>query len=142
MIKTHISCGKDFTPSLTTSPFHCVYATLTPPFQMNWTHSLHDLRLAITPGNTRKTHYHRHQATGYCTCKNQKKPSPVSTHARLPDQTTSLGVLKDCAEELKDVFADNFNISLSQSVVPTCLKSIIIVPSPKEAEPSLPYLYI
>ncbi|KAK0139823.1 hypothetical protein N1851_023265 [Merluccius polli] len=36
-------------------------------------------------------------------------------------------VLKSCADELKDVFTDIFNISLSQAVVPTCFKSATIV---------------
>ncbi|KAF7645238.1 hypothetical protein LDENG_00208050 [Lucifuga dentata] len=42
-------------------------------------------------------------------------------------------VLKDCAEHLKDVFADIFNISLSLAVVPTCLKSATIIPVPKKS---------
>lgn len=44
-------------------------------------------------------------------------------------------VLKDCAEQLKDVFTDIFNISLSQAVVPNCLKSAIIIPIPKKSNP-------
>ncbi len=32
-------------------------------------------------------------------------------------------VLKDCAEQLTDVLTDIFNTSLSQAVIPTCLKS-------------------
>ncbi len=40
-------------------------------------------------------------------------------------------VLKDCAEQLTDVLTDIFNTSLSQAVIPTCLKSttIILVPN-------------
>lgn len=34
---------------------------------------------------------------------------------------------EDCAAELTDVFTDIFNTSLSQDVVPTCLKAIISV---------------
>ncbi|XP_053083886.1 uncharacterized protein LOC128317198 [Pangasianodon hypophthalmus] len=45
-------------------------------------------------------------------------------------------VLKDCAEELKDVFTDIFNISLSQAVVPTCFKTTTIIPVPKKPPPS------
>ncbi len=40
-------------------------------------------------------------------------------------------VLKDCAEQLTDVLTDIFNISLSQAVIPTCLKSTTIIPVPK-----------
>ncbi len=42
-------------------------------------------------------------------------------------------VLRDCAEQLTDVLTDIFNISLSQAVVPTCLKSTTITPVPKKS---------
>ncbi len=42
-------------------------------------------------------------------------------------------VLKDCAAQLTDVLTDIFNISLSQAVVPTCLKSTTIIPVPKKS---------
>ncbi len=42
-------------------------------------------------------------------------------------------VLKDCAEQLTDVLTDIFNISLSQAVIPTCLKSTTIIPVPKKS---------
>ena len=45
-------------------------------------------------------------------------------------------VLRDCAEELTDVFTDIFNTSLSQAVVPTCLKATTIIPVPKKPSPS------
>ncbi len=38
--------------------------------------------------------------------------------------------------ELTDVFTDIFNISLSQSVVPTCFKATTIIPVPKKSSPS------
>ncbi len=41
-------------------------------------------------------------------------------------------VLKDCAEQLTDVLTDIFNTSLSQAVIPTCLKSTTIIPVPKK----------
>ncbi|KAK3523842.1 hypothetical protein QTP70_010453 [Hemibagrus guttatus] len=37
-------------------------------------------------------------------------------------------VLRECAEQLVDVFTDIFNISLSSAVVSTCLKTMTIVP--------------
>lgn len=40
--------------------------------------------------------------------------------------------LRDCATELAEVFANIFNVSLQQCSVPTCLKSSIIVPIPKQ----------
>lgn len=45
-------------------------------------------------------------------------------------------VLKDCAGELTDVLTDIFNTSLSQAVVPTCLKAAAIIPVPKKTTPT------
>ncbi|KAK3523195.1 hypothetical protein QTP86_021749, partial [Hemibagrus guttatus] len=42
-------------------------------------------------------------------------------------------VLRECAEQLVDVFTDIFNISLSSAVVPTCLKTTTIVPLLKKS---------
>uniref|UniRef100_A0A1A8GH13 Reverse transcriptase domain-containing protein n=1 Tax=Nothobranchius korthausae TaxID=1143690 RepID=A0A1A8GH13_9TELE len=42
-------------------------------------------------------------------------------------------VLRECAEQLADVFTDIFNISLSSAVVPTCFKATTIVPVPKKS---------
>lgn len=40
-------------------------------------------------------------------------------------------VLKDCAEELKDVLTDIFNILRSQTVFPKCFKATTIIPVSK-----------
>ena len=45
-------------------------------------------------------------------------------------------VLRDCAEELTDVFIDIFNISQSQAVVPSCVKATPITLVPKKLSPS------
>ncbi|KAK3551793.1 hypothetical protein QTP70_026223 [Hemibagrus guttatus] len=42
-------------------------------------------------------------------------------------------VIRACAEQLTEVFMDIFNLSLAQSVVPTCFKSATIVPVPKHS---------
>ena len=42
-------------------------------------------------------------------------------------------VLRACAEQLAGVFKDIFNLSLSQSAVPTCFKMATNVPVPKKA---------
>ncbi|KAI2645940.1 hypothetical protein H4Q32_025291 [Labeo rohita] len=42
-------------------------------------------------------------------------------------------VLRDCAAQLTDVLTDIFNTSLSQAVVPMCLKSTFIIPVPKKS---------
>ena len=40
-------------------------------------------------------------------------------------------VLRACADQLEIVFTDVFNLSLSESVIPTCFKQTTIVPVPK-----------
>ncbi|KAK2875617.1 hypothetical protein Q8A73_024027 [Channa argus] len=42
-------------------------------------------------------------------------------------------VLRECAEQLADVFANIFNISLRSNVVHMCLKTTTIVPLPKKS---------
>jgi hypothetical protein len=43
-------------------------------------------------------------------------------------------VLHACADQLASVFTVIFNLSLSESVIPTCFKHTIIVPVPKNAK--------
>ena len=43
-------------------------------------------------------------------------------------------VLKACANQLASVFTDIFKLSLTESVIPTCVKQTTIVPVPKEAK--------
>ena len=43
-------------------------------------------------------------------------------------------VLKACIDQLASVFTDIFNLSLTESVLPTCLKHTTIVLVPKEAK--------
>ncbi|MFY0383420.1 RNA-directed DNA polymerase, partial [Bacillus sp. YIM B13582] len=45
-------------------------------------------------------------------------------------------VLRECAEQLADVFTDIFNISLSSATVPSCLKMTTIIPVPKKSSVS------
>ncbi|KAI4871789.1 hypothetical protein NFI96_020449, partial [Prochilodus magdalenae] len=42
-------------------------------------------------------------------------------------------VLRECADQLTDVFTDIFNISLGSATVPTCLKATTIIPVPKSS---------
>ncbi len=42
-------------------------------------------------------------------------------------------VLKECAEQLTDVLTDIFNTLLSQTVIPTSLKSTTIIPVPRKS---------
>ncbi|KAK3517635.1 hypothetical protein QTP70_013643 [Hemibagrus guttatus] len=50
-------------------------------------------------------------------------------------------VLRECAEQLADVFTDIFNMSLSSAVIPTCLKTTTIIPMPKKSPVSCLYDY-
>ncbi|KAI4880495.1 hypothetical protein NFI96_000640, partial [Prochilodus magdalenae] len=45
-------------------------------------------------------------------------------------------VLRECADQLTDVFTNIFNISLSSAIVPTCLKATTIIPVPKKSSVS------
>ncbi|KAK3539813.1 hypothetical protein QTP70_013299 [Hemibagrus guttatus] len=42
-------------------------------------------------------------------------------------------VIRECTEQLADVFTDIFNISLSSAIVPTCIKTATIIPVPKKS---------
>ncbi|KAI4898094.1 hypothetical protein NFI96_001759 [Prochilodus magdalenae] len=41
-------------------------------------------------------------------------------------------VLRECADQISEVLADIFNVSLTQAAVPTCLKTATIIPGPQE----------
>ena len=43
-------------------------------------------------------------------------------------------VLRACADQLAGVFTEIFNMSLIESVIPTCFKQTIIVPVPKNTK--------
>lgn len=47
-------------------------------------------------------------------------------------------LLRECADQLADVLSDIFNISLSQAVVPSCLKNHHHYPSSKKVNSDLP----
>ena len=43
-------------------------------------------------------------------------------------------VLQACTDQLASFFSDIFNLSLTESVIPTCFKQTTIVPMPKESK--------
>ncbi|KAK3556334.1 hypothetical protein QTP70_007104 [Hemibagrus guttatus] len=55
-------------------------------------------------------------------------PEKAAGPDNIPDR-----VLRECAEQLAEVFTDIFNISLSSAIVPTCLKTITIIPMLKKS---------
>ncbi|KAK3534953.1 hypothetical protein QTP70_002045 [Hemibagrus guttatus] len=60
----------------------------------------------------------------------------VNTRKAAGPDRISGRVLKSCADQLAPVFTEIFNLSLTQSVIPTCFKESIIVPVPKKTHPA------
>ena len=59
---------------------------------------------------------------------------PVNIHKATGPDGLPGHVLKACVDQLSSVFTDIFNLSLTESVIPTCFKQTTIVPVPKEAK--------
>ncbi len=129
--ETHGACGKPFRPSLTTSPRHrpvmrnipprCTQPLLFTVWNAEW-HACtktatppNDRALCLSPADVRKT-------------LSRINPRKAAGPDNIPGR-----VLKDCAAQLTDVLTDIFNTSLSQAVVPTCLKSTTIIPVPNKS---------
>ncbi|KAK3507839.1 hypothetical protein QTP70_001341 [Hemibagrus guttatus] len=79
---------------------------------------LEDKVLCLTTANVRKT---------LCSVNQRKAAGPDNIPGR---------VLRECAEQLVNVFTDTFNISLSKAIVQTCLNTTIIIPVPKKSRVS------
>ncbi|KAI4888037.1 hypothetical protein NFI96_004468 [Prochilodus magdalenae] len=77
-----------------------------------------DQVLCLTAADMRKT---------LCRVNPRKAAGPDNIPAR---------VLRECADQLTDVFTDIFNIYLSSATVPTCLKATTIIPVPKKSSVS------
>ncbi|KAK3554982.1 hypothetical protein QTP86_002415 [Hemibagrus guttatus] len=77
-----------------------------------------DQALCLTTADVRKT---------LCRVNPRKAAGPDNIPGR---------VLRECAEQLADVFTDIFNISLSSAIVQTCLKTTTIIPVPKKSPAS------
>ncbi len=81
----------------------------------NYPHLPNDQLLCLSPVDVRKT-------------LSRVNPRKAAGPDNIPDRG-----LRDCAEQLTDVLTDIFNTSLSQAVIPTCLKSTTITPEPKKS---------
>ncbi len=125
--ETHGACGKPFKPSLTTNPRHRL-VMMTHPSPMHSTTFIHGLKCKMT-------HLHKNcpllPTTGRSVCLQPTLSRINPRKAAGPDNIPGR-VLRDCAAQLTDVLTDIFNTSLSQAVVPTCLKSTTIIPVPKK----------
>ncbi|KAK3559952.1 hypothetical protein QTP86_030315, partial [Hemibagrus guttatus] len=64
---------------------------------------------------------------------NQKPWITIKERVLLKSRDSASRVLRECAERLVDVFTDIFNISLSSTIVPMCLKTTTIIPVPKKS---------
>ncbi len=128
--ETHGACGKPFRPSLTTSPRHRPVMMIhpSPIHSTTFIHGLqndtpaqklpappNDQALCLSAADVRKT-------------LSRINPRKAAGPDNIPGR-----VLKDCAAQLTDVLTDIFNTSLSQAVVPTCLKSTTIIPVPNKS---------
>ncbi len=129
--ETHGACGKPFRPSLTTSPRHRPVMMIHPS-PIHSTTFIHGLKC-------RMTHLHKNcphlPMTRRClsAADVRKTLSRINPRKAAGPDNIPGRVLKDCAAQLTDVLTDIFNTSLSQAVVPTCLKSTTIIPVPKKS---------
>jgi hypothetical protein len=58
----------------------------------------------------------------------------VNIHKAIGPDVLPGCVLRACADQLASVFTDIFNLSLSESVIPTCFKQTTIVHVPKNTK--------
>lgn len=61
----------------------------------------------------------------------------TNQHGGILSAEAAQSSLRVCSSELADVFTDIFNLSVTQSAVPTCFKSATIVPFPQEKQHNL-----
>ncbi len=129
--ETHGACGKPFRPSLTTSPRHRPVMMIHPS-PIHSTTFIHGLKC-------RMTHLHKNcphlPTTALClpVADVRKTLSRINPRKAAGPDNIPGRVLKDCAAQLTDVLTDIFNTSLSQAVVPTCLKTTTIILVPKKS---------
>jgi hypothetical protein len=62
----------------------------------------------------------------------------VNIHKATGPDRLPRRVLRACADQLASVFTDIFNLSLSESKIPTCFKQTTIVPVPKNTKVTCP----
>jgi hypothetical protein len=62
----------------------------------------------------------------------------VNPHKAAGPENIPRRILRACTDQLAGVFTNFFNLSLSQSPVPTCFKMATIVPVPKKAKVTEP----
>ena len=74
--------------------------------------------------------WHRHRIHSRC----EQKFKQVNIHKAVGPGGLPGRVLRVYADQLASVFTDIVNLSLTESVIPTCFKQTIIVPVPKNAK--------
>ncbi|KAI3364573.1 hypothetical protein L3Q82_011361 [Scortum barcoo] len=100
-----------------------------------------ELRGDTQTPTTKPTTTPEHSTAGTTTTGANEPSTNLQEKETQMDENTAPGpdgipgrALKVCADQLADVFADIFNLSLLQSVVPTCFKETIIVPVHKKTK--------
>ncbi len=100
-------------------------------------------RFKISSVNTERRHTHTH--LGHPTLLppltvsspvELKALRKINSHKAAGPDNIPGRALRACATELADVLTSIFNLSLSQSTVPTCFKTTTIVPLPKKSPPN------
>ncbi len=130
--ETHGACGKPFRPSLTTSPRHKPVMMIHPS-PIHSTTFIHGLKCRTTLPAQKLPTPPNDQALCLSAADVRKTLSRINPRKAAGPDNIPGRVLKDCATQLTDVLTDIFNTSLSQAVVPTCLKSTTIIPVPKKS---------
>ncbi len=91
-------------------------------------------RFEVEPTETAKTHPPAHSSHILTVEEHEVRRTMRAVNPRKamgPDGVSGQ-VLRDCAGQLAGVFTKNFNQSLSQAAVPSCLKTSTIIPVPKK----------
>ncbi len=128
--ETHRACGKPFRPSHKPPPQACDDDTSLPD-ALNHIYSRFEMQ-NDTPAQKLPTPPND-QALCLSSADVRKTLSRINPRKAVGPDNIPGRVLKDCAEQLTDVLTDIFNTSLSQAVIPTCLKSTTIIPVPKKS---------
>ncbi|KAI4874104.1 hypothetical protein NFI96_018126, partial [Prochilodus magdalenae] len=108
-------CSKD--PSLpeALNKFYARFEDPDTPPSIRLTPTPGEVPLSVTPAEVRRT---------------LRRINPRKTAG--PDNIPGR-VLQECADQISEVLADIFNVSLTQAAVPTCLKTATIIPVPKSS---------
>ncbi|KAI4890202.1 hypothetical protein NFI96_002001, partial [Prochilodus magdalenae] len=115
MLIRDAQCSKD--PSLpeALNKFYARFEDPDTPPSIRLTPTPGEVPLSVTPAEVRRT-------------LRRINPRKSAGPDNIPGR-----VLRECADQISEVLADIFNVSLTQAAVPTCLKTATIIPVPKSS---------